>query len=200
MKTKTEEKRQAIIAVATQVFIELGFDKTSMSEISNRLGGSKATLYNYFKSKEELFLETLQIVIEAEFQMVHKALDPYTDDISKSLYTFGEKFLNFIYSDSLKEVRKLAITESGKTELGKITYTKGARRSYEMIAVCLNEAMQLNKLHMNDPLVAAQHLLALLEAETLMPFLMNVKTQITEPEIKAISKRAIDVFMRAYGI
>lgn len=200
MKKKTEEKKQAIIDVATQVFIELGFDKTSMSEISTRLGGSKATLYNYFKSKEELFFETVQIVVEAEFQMVHKSLNPYTNDISASLYNFGEKFLSFIYSNSLKEIRKLAIIESGKTELGKIAYTKGAKRSYEMIAAFLKEAMQLNKLQMNDPIVTAKHLLALLEAETLIPFLMNVKTELTEEEIKAISKRAIDVFIRAYGI
>ena len=32
-----------------------GFAATSMSAIATRLGGSKGTLYNYFKSKEELF-------------------------------------------------------------------------------------------------------------------------------------------------
>ena len=55
MKTKTESKRQAIIQAAAEVFREVGFDRASMSDIRERIGGSKATLYNYFPSKEKLF-------------------------------------------------------------------------------------------------------------------------------------------------
>ena len=47
---------------------ELGFERTSMSEICTRLGGSKATLYNYFASKEALFLEVMFQASEADFQ------------------------------------------------------------------------------------------------------------------------------------
>jgi AcrR family transcriptional regulator len=55
MKTKTESKRQAILTAAAEVFREVGFERASMSEIRARIGGSKATLYNYFPSKEKLF-------------------------------------------------------------------------------------------------------------------------------------------------
>ena len=50
MRVKTEEKRQAILEEAAKAFQELGFERTSMSEICARVGGSKATLYNYFAS------------------------------------------------------------------------------------------------------------------------------------------------------
>ena len=55
MRVKSEERRQAILDVAREAFTQLGFENTTMSEIANRTGGSKATLYNYFSSKEELF-------------------------------------------------------------------------------------------------------------------------------------------------
>ena len=55
MRVKTEERRQAIIEVAREAFTAQGFENTSMAEIASRVGGSKATLYNYFSSKEELF-------------------------------------------------------------------------------------------------------------------------------------------------
>jgi AcrR family transcriptional regulator len=74
MRTKTEEKRQAIIDVAAATFGELGFERTSMSEICTRLGGSKATLYNYFPSKEALFLEVMFQASEADFQNTMLAL------------------------------------------------------------------------------------------------------------------------------
>ena len=61
MRVKTEERRQAILEKALDVFRELGFDRASMSEISKRIGGSKATLYSYFQSKEELFTAAMSL-------------------------------------------------------------------------------------------------------------------------------------------
>src|SRR3954464_10654712 len=49
------DRRELILDVASEVFLKEGYAATSMSEIAARLGGSKGTLYNYFKSKEELF-------------------------------------------------------------------------------------------------------------------------------------------------
>ncbi len=46
--------RKSIAKVAEQLFTEKGIDNTSMSEIAKASGYSKATLYVYFKNKEEL--------------------------------------------------------------------------------------------------------------------------------------------------
>jgi AcrR family transcriptional regulator len=48
-------KREAIVQVATRAFLENGYAATSMSAIADELGGSKATLWAHFSSKEELF-------------------------------------------------------------------------------------------------------------------------------------------------
>src|SRR5580692_6870568 len=55
LKTSRDQRRDAIVEVARQVFFEEGYAAASMSTIAARLGGSKGTLYNYFRSKEELF-------------------------------------------------------------------------------------------------------------------------------------------------
>ncbi len=52
---RSDAKRRAIIDVARAAFLAEGYAATSMSEIAAKLGGSKGTLYNYFRSKEELF-------------------------------------------------------------------------------------------------------------------------------------------------
>src|SRR4029453_6597065 len=54
VRTKSDEKRREIIRVAAATFEELGYDRTSMLTIAERMRGSKQTLYNYFGSKEEL--------------------------------------------------------------------------------------------------------------------------------------------------
>ncbi len=50
-----EEKKKLIIDTATQLFIEQGFDKTSMRNIAEAIEYSPATIYLYFKDKSELF-------------------------------------------------------------------------------------------------------------------------------------------------
>jgi AcrR family transcriptional regulator len=50
----TPNTRARIQQVALEMFIEHGYDATSLREISERLGFTKAALYYHFKSKEEI--------------------------------------------------------------------------------------------------------------------------------------------------
>lgn len=74
MRRTSEAKRDAILDVAAGLFREVGFERASMAEISARVGGSKATLYSYFDSKEALFFEVLFRPVQSEFQLTHQAL------------------------------------------------------------------------------------------------------------------------------
>jgi len=199
MKKKTEAKRQAIIEAAAVTFLEFGFERASMSKICSRVGGSKATIYNYFASKEELFSEVMSLSNESEFRFVHEVLENKTDDMVQTLYALGQRLLHFLYSAQFRDYRRLAIVESGRTDLGKISYERGIiTRSQIMISEYLAKAMDTGKLNKADPLVAAKHLYGLLEAELILQFLWLINEEISEEKIKNIVKRAVDVFMAAY--
>lgn len=199
MKTKTEAKRLAILEVAAQAFGELGFERTSMSEIRMRLGGSKATLYNYFASKEELFFEVMSLSMEAEFEAVHQAVDAASEDIATALRHFGQRLLAFLYSPAMRAQRHLAIAESGRTELGRLVYERGVLRSQGLVADFLGKAMAEGRLRRADPVVASRHLYGLLESELLEPFLLQVLGEVGSDEIRGCTTRAVEVFMAAYG-
>lgn len=200
MKKKTEAKRQTILDVAAQAFQELGFERASMSEICARVGGSKATLYNYFPSKEELFFEVIFLSTEAEFEAVHNAIDATRDNIADSLRHFGETLLTFIYSPKIRAHRHLAISESGRTHLGRLVYERNVLRSQNLMTEFLQQAMNLGKLRQADPRVATRHLYSLLESELLERFLFQLLGEVSTDEIKAVTARAIDVFIAAYGL
>ncbi len=53
---ETELRKQIILEAAENLFLSEGYDKTTMEEIANQSEFSKGTLYNYFKSKDELYL------------------------------------------------------------------------------------------------------------------------------------------------
>jgi AcrR family transcriptional regulator len=48
------DTRSRIQAVAVELFSEQGYDKTSLREIAERLGVTKAALYYHFRSKEDI--------------------------------------------------------------------------------------------------------------------------------------------------
>ena len=50
-----EAKKTQIIIAATQVFSKLGVAKTKMIDIAQAAGIGKGTIYEYFRSKEEIF-------------------------------------------------------------------------------------------------------------------------------------------------
>src|SRR5262245_30381347 len=88
MRTRTEERRRAIIEAAKKIFLDQGFDAASMSEISERVGGSKATLYGYFPSKEELFIACLRDFSREETAAVRESFAG-KKNIREGLETFG---------------------------------------------------------------------------------------------------------------
>jgi AcrR family transcriptional regulator len=199
MRTKSEVRRQAILAAAAQVFREVGFERASMAEICARVGGSKATLYNYFASKEELFFEVMFLSTEAEFEANNRALGSAMEDVTQALRRFGEGMLTLLYSPPMLMVRRLMVAESGRSELGRLCYARGPQRGESLISEFVQTAMQLGKLRQADPLVATRHLRGLLEAELLDSFLFNLVETISPAEIQAVTERAITAFMAAYG-
>ena len=49
-----EDTRQRILDVAAELFVEQGYDGTSLREIAERLGVTKAALYYHFSSKDQI--------------------------------------------------------------------------------------------------------------------------------------------------
>ncbi|GIN86501.1 TetR family transcriptional regulator [Heyndrickxia sporothermodurans] len=56
------DRKQQVIQKAHQLFIEKGFQATSIQEILDFSGISKGTFYNYFPSKSELFKEVFKSI------------------------------------------------------------------------------------------------------------------------------------------
>ncbi|HSR11725.1 MAG TPA: TetR/AcrR family transcriptional regulator [Thermodesulfobacteriota bacterium] len=58
-----DEKRERILRAATQLFAERGFNRTDMDEIAKRSEVAKGSLYNYFCSKDDLFVHVCRDAI-----------------------------------------------------------------------------------------------------------------------------------------
>lgn len=55
-----KRKKERILETATDIFSRFGIKKSTMDEIAQKVRMGKSTLYHYFKSKEEIFLEVVK--------------------------------------------------------------------------------------------------------------------------------------------
>jgi AcrR family transcriptional regulator len=202
MRTKTEAKRQEIIQAAAKIFEEFGFERASMSKICSKVGGSKTTLYNYFSSKEELFFEVVSISNSQEFDFTFEVLNSSEEieNVDAQLREFGKRFLSFLYSPKLIKLRRLTISQSGITDLGKITYNNRILKSRDLVSKYLAKAMEAKKIKQTDTVVAARHLYGLLESELMYQFLFQIDVEYSKQDMDDMVDRAVEAFMAAYGI
>ena len=68
-------KRELILAAAQEVFFEKGYHSATSEEIAKRAGIGKGTIYQYFDSKLEIFLEMHRLYIEQYTEMLTDLLD-----------------------------------------------------------------------------------------------------------------------------
>jgi AcrR family transcriptional regulator len=59
--TYKEEKRAALLQSALACFAQEGYQATTMDDIVRRAGVSKGMVYNYFPSKESMYLQLLEV-------------------------------------------------------------------------------------------------------------------------------------------
>jgi len=64
MKTKSEEKRLAILKAAFAVVTEHGYSDTKMDEVAHRAGVAKGTVYLYFKDKPAVYIGLVDWLLE----------------------------------------------------------------------------------------------------------------------------------------
>jgi AcrR family transcriptional regulator len=52
-----DEKREAVLRTAVQLFLDQGYHRATLNEVAERLNITKPALYNYFRSKDEILFE-----------------------------------------------------------------------------------------------------------------------------------------------
>lgn len=93
-----EEKRSLILKAAIQTFIKLGISNTRISDIANEAGIGKGTVYEYFKNRDELIIETIFAMNNSIGESVRSKITEETEPIDKINITID------VLIDSLKDL------------------------------------------------------------------------------------------------
>lgn len=198
MRVKTDAQRRKILAAAAEVFHEHGFAGASMSAVCERAGGSKATLYRYFKSKEDLFVTLMLDAVMENAEAVFDNLKP-SDDLRRTLERFGVGMLELGLSDASLSVRRNSIAEGPKSGLGQELYERGSKPLWGRMADFLAGEMDAGRLRRADPWTVAMHLRGMLEADLINRALIGAHVDKRPRSLREHTAQAVDALLRAYG-
>jgi AcrR family transcriptional regulator len=194
-----DARREIILDVAQEVFLEEGFANASMSTIAARLGGSKGTLYNYFKSKDDLF--TAYVERRCLWQQDEIFGLKAGETPEQALRRIARSFLAHVINETTVRNFRLIVAEAERSpEIGRIFYDAGPRRGGERLAEFLASLEAAGALDLEgDPQGAAQHLLGLVQSPTFKGRLCNAVPELTGRQIDQEVTRSVRAFLRAYG-
>lgn len=74
--TTRDQARNRILEAARKLFLEKGFEAANLDEVAQRAGVAKGTIYRYFDSKAELYVEVLVWNGDAFVERMRQTLDP----------------------------------------------------------------------------------------------------------------------------
>ena len=196
-----DEKRDAIVRIALEVFLSEGYAGTSMSNVAAKVGGSKATLYNYFKSKEELFAAVVERKCTQIQNLLSQAEIESGGDLKATLTNFGEHFVELILSDQSIATFRLTTAEAARfPEIGQTLYNSGVRQNQNRMAEFMQHAKEAGQLRRDaDVAVAAEQFLDLCVSGIHRRRLWNVTPAPTAADVRTNVANAVDTFMRAFA-
>jgi AcrR family transcriptional regulator len=193
-------RREAILDAAAEVFMEVGFAAASMSMIATRVGGSKGTLYNYFKSKEELFEAHVRRYCAWQQEEILREFLVPGEDLRTVLRNLGRNLLNVALSPTGLRNFTLVVAEAHRApEIGRAFYEAGPASGTRRMAAGIEQAIADGRLRPCDPLKAAQQFIALCQHRLLRACLCNVMAPPGPDEIEAEVASAVETFMAAFG-
>src|ERR1700722_7247396 len=195
-------KRGAILAAAQQVFFANGFVGASMDQVAATAAVSKQTVYKHFSDKESLFREVVTNVVRArDAGIAADFLSTVEGPIGDRLRSFARHFLKGVMQPNVLKLRRLVIGEAGRfPELGQSFYDLGPKRATEQLAVALREAAARQRLSLEDPELAADHLLCLILSIPLnQAMLLGDEYTFTDAALDRYANDGVTAFLRAYG-
>jgi AcrR family transcriptional regulator len=152
-------KREQILDGAQRVFMRMGFDASSMNDITREAGVSKGTLYVYFRNKEDLFAAIIQrnkLVVYEKLRSIIEADKP----VREMLFEFGVAFGVHILSESAIRGQRIVIGVLDRMpELADSFFKFGPNTGPVLLANYLAKQAEIGRLKpIDDPMFTARQL------------------------------------------
>ena len=193
----------AIREAAAKLFLEKGYQATSMDEIAAAARISKQTIYTHFASKEELFSDLVLANADRVDEFAAELLRTFhsAEDLEAGLRQVARMYAGFVVRPEVLQLRRLVLGEAGRfPELARTYYERVPERVYGMLAELFAELGGEGRLRVDDPLLAAQHFAWLILGIPLdRGMFLPPREALGSATLDELAQAAVRIFLAAYG-
>lgn len=186
-----ESTRQRIVNAAWEAFREKGY-RVSLETVAAHARVARQTLYNHFPGKKLLFGEVVRHATRSILITLEGG-----ESLRSTLVAFGRALRERVLSpDGIAVYRTLVAEASTFPDLAAHFFAEGPVATRRRLAQVLSEAMEKGVLRRDDPVFAAEMLIAMLiEFDRLHRLLAPGG----KPDGKDKTERVVDCFLRAFA-
>lgn len=192
------DRGELILAAAKDLFLQHGYDKTSLEMIISVAGGSRRSIYDEFGNKQGLLMAVIhqQVSIQTDTIASIKTTNLTPRDALKEMCF---RFTKSLVSEYTVSLFRLAVQVIPKVpEIGALIYERGPLKGLQPLTDYL---MQLDKegiLVIDDSCYATSMLMDMVKGRLHLKALLLPNQQISETEIQQHIDKAVDLFFKAY--
>ncbi len=194
-----DQKTDAIVEAARKTFLAHGFDAASMDQIALEAAVSKRTVYNRFRSKEELFgaaiEDTCRKVLPVNVSEIESSLPP-----GELLIQLSLEFVKGVLDPEALSLRRIAAFEAERTPaIGQSYLAHGPQWMVKQYLPILARLASKGVLKIDDAEAAIWQLGALITEPLYMHALLGAAPKDLEAAITKQVTSGVTAFLKLYA-
>jgi TetR/AcrR family transcriptional repressor of mexJK operon len=191
-----------LLVAATALFLEKGYDGTSMDDVAAKANVSKPTVYKYFSDKEQLFAEIVRATTNEIDNLVRLVVETMAGhaDIDIGLTVLARRFITALMRPRVLRLRRLVIANADRfPDVGRRWYEQGFERVLATLAASFQSLADRELLRVDDPLLAANHFVGLLLWIPVNKAMFTGDHHASPDELDRYALAAVRTFLTGYG-
>ncbi|MGC1462826.1 MAG: TetR/AcrR family transcriptional regulator [Terracidiphilus sp.] len=200
--SRSDRKRKAMLLAATELFLDKGYDGTSMDDVAAKAAVSKPTVYKYFSDKERLFAEIVLATTSEIDDLVRLVSETMvgSKNVESGLIVLARRFVIALMRPDILRLRRLVIANADRFPgVGRSWYEQGFERVLARLATRFQDLADRKLLHVDDPLLAANHFVGMLLWITVNKAMFTGDHRSSPSELERSAAAAVHAFLAGYG-
>nr|WP_042179474.1 TetR/AcrR family transcriptional regulator [Kibdelosporangium sp. MJ126-NF4]CEL13842.1 Transcriptional regulator, TetR family [Kibdelosporangium sp. MJ126-NF4]CTQ88210.1 Transcriptional regulator, TetR family [Kibdelosporangium sp. MJ126-NF4] len=203
LRAGSAQKRAAILSAARELFLTVGFDRSSVDAVAARAGVSKRTVYDYFGDKQTLLQAAVDAVDQSLLSTIRRTLDDTLDgvtdaaELEPALVTFSMRIATDML-DSAEYATLQRLVRTGSDHLPHPDDRALTNAPEEAIGERFAALASAGLLEVPDARLAADHFIALTFGVTISR--LGSANAAEDTRVRPLIVEGVRAFLRAYRI
>jgi TetR/AcrR family transcriptional regulator, regulator of autoinduction and epiphytic fitness len=192
-----EEKRTAVVRAAMALFLEQGYERTSLQQIGKRADVSTATLFKRFPTKAALFEAMVEDIWAVPPPCPEKAL---SENPAIGLRKMGVSYAHMLRSPDMQAIYRLIISEAPRfPDLGHTVYDRAKGPFLKRLQDYLLAQAVAGRLVIDNVETAANQFLAVITGQSFWPELIGRGCGGTNEDLEQVVEDAVKLMLARYA-